>query len=95
MKTLLFKIAHSIKANYITFSDALKQAWKIIKLRMKMKFRNVVFQYKKVDGSIRNAVGTLNVSYESKGGKSVNYSVVNYFDTESNGWRSFKAENLI
>ncbi len=95
MKTLLFKIAHSIKANYSTFSDALKQAWKIIKLRMKMKFSNVVFQYKKVDGSIRNAVGTLNVSYESKGGKSVNYSVVNYFDTESNGWRSFKSENLI
>lgn len=95
MKTLLFKIAHSIKSSFNTFGQALKQAWKIIKLRMKMKFRNVAFSFKKVDGSIRNAVGTLNISYESKGGKAINYGVINYFDTEVNGWRSFKAENLI
>lgn len=96
MKTKLFKIAHAIKAQFETFGQALAQAWKIIKLQAKMMVGNAKFKFRKVDGSIREAVGTLTVKYESKGtGKSVPMDSMMYFDTEANGFRSFKVYNLI
>lgn len=95
MKHKLFKIAHSIKAQFNSFSEALVQAWKIIKLTYKMKSANVEFIYKKVDGSLRKAIGTLNVDYKSTGERPTNFGVFTYFDVEADGWRSAKAENLI
>lgn len=95
MKTLLFKIAHSIKGQFASFSEALKQAWKVIKLRMKLSRGNASFKFVKVDGTIREAVGTLNIQYEAKGTKEKNYSLFNYYDVISEGWRSFKVANLI
>ncbi len=58
MKTKLFKIAHAIKAQFATFGEALKQAWRIIKLQSRMMVGNASFKFRKVDGSIREAVGT-------------------------------------
>ena len=96
MKTKLFKIAHAIKAQFETFGQALAHAWKIIKLQAKMALGVVNFKFRKVDGSIREAVGTLTVKYESKGtGKLVPMDSMMYFDTEANGFRSFKVCNLI
>ena len=95
MKTELFKIAHSIKEKFNSFGEALKSAWRVIKMKIKMKKGNVSFKFVKKDGSIREAVGTLNVDYTHKGSKSKNYSVFNYFDLESNGWRSFQVHGLI
>jgi len=92
MKTKLFKIAHSIKANYTSFSEALKQAWRIIKLSVCMKLGAVAFTFKKVDGSIRQAVGTLKDTPAVLGTKAKNYSAFTYYDIEANGWRSFKCE---
>lgn len=94
-KSKLFRIAHSIKNQFNSFADALKKAWVIIKLRASMKKKIVSFKFKKVDGSIREAKGTLNIEYQRKTDKVPNYSVMNYFDVEVNGWRSFKVENLI
>lgn len=96
MKSKLFKIAHSIKANYATFAEALKQAWRIIKLSVRMKLGEVSFTFKKIDGSLRKAVGTLKDTPAITGnGKPKNFGVMTYFDVEANGWRSFKFENLI
>lgn len=96
MKTKLFKIAHAIKAQFATFGEALKQAWKIIKLEVRMMAGNVSFKFRKVDGSIREAVGTLTVKYESKGnGKPMPVDSMMYYDTEANGFRSFKVFNLV
>ena len=96
MKSKLFRIAHSIKANFETFGQALAQAWKLIKLQINMMLGNVRFSYRKVSGEIREAVGTLSVTYESKNsGRSIPNDSFLYFDVESNGWRSFKISNLI
>ena len=62
----------------------------------------VKFSYKKVNGEIRDAYGTLNVEVmgeENQPHGNSNYSVsddvIRYYDLNSKGWRSFKAENLI
>lgn len=97
MKTLLFKIAHSVKHQFDNFSQALTYAWKIIKLKMKMKENIVDFQYRKVDGSIRQAQGTLidRLLPTTKGNRSSSQSVLVYYDVEKQGYRSCKIENLI
>ncbi|MGJ1414108.1 SH3 beta-barrel fold-containing protein [Sphingobacterium multivorum] len=97
MKTLLFTIAHRVKSSFATFSEALKYAWKIIKLKSKLSKEIVSFKYKKVDGSIRTAIGTLSskfVDYEYKGQTSSN-KVFTYYDVEHGAFRSCKVENLI
>lgn len=98
MKSQLFKIAHAIKSNFNSFSAALKHAWKVIKLKSSLKSGEVKFRFKKVDGSIREALGTLNLIVEKGEGnktKTPNYGQIAYFDLQKGQYRSFKAENLI
>ena len=70
-------------------------------LKAEMKVREVKFMYQKKDGSIRNAVGTLNPSiYGSENApigsnKTIPENQIRYYDTNSDGWRSFLSENLI
>lgn len=94
-RSQLFKIAHYIKKSFASFSAALKYSWVIIRLIKKMKKENVSFVYRKVDGTIREAIGTLNVQYERKTDSAPKYDSVAYFDVEAGGFRSFKVENLI
>ncbi len=60
---------------------------------------SVAFQYRKTNGSIRNAVGTLNgdLMPEAESKKTVNTDgpTISYYDLESKDWRAFKRENLI
>lgn len=95
MKTRLFKTAHAIKALFSSFSEALKYAWKVIRLSIEMKKGNVSFSFKKVDGSIRKAIGTLKDVPATFGVKETNYSVFTYFDVEANSYRCSRIENLI
>lgn len=97
MKTLVFKTAWQLRNSFKTFREALIQAWKVVKLKYKMLNGVVEFTFKKVDGSLRNAVGTLQsrfVNYEFKG-KESSTGVFAYFDIEQNSFRSFRAENLV
>ncbi len=61
----------------------------------------VNFKYKKKNGEIRDAKGTLNVDImgEENTPKGTGYDIVDtnirYYDLNSEGWRSFIAENLI
>ena len=70
-------------------------------LKTEMRAREVKFRYQKKDGSIRDAVGTLNSKiYGSENepagtAKSIPENQIRYFDTNSKGWRSFLTENLI
>src|SRR5690606_39900987 len=66
-RSRLFRMAHAIKSQFTTFAKALAHAWRVIKLQARMLLGDVAFQYRKVDGGIRDAVGTLNFSYEAKG----------------------------
>lgn len=94
-KAVLFYRAHLIaKQTKVNFSIALKKAWQVLKLAKAMQSKVVEFAFKKVDGSIRMAKGTLNVAYESKGKKPFNTGIQTYFDIEVNDYRCFKVENL-
>ena len=88
-----------VKRNGYTISEALKPAWTNIKLRAAMKERIVKFYFQKVDGSIREAYGTLKDSLlpDSKGtdNRKKSDTVQTYFDTERGEFRCFKKANLI
>ncbi len=61
----------------------------------------VEFTYKKKNGEIRSAKGTLNIEVmgEDNAPKGTGYDIVDdnirYYDLNSEGWRSFIPENLI
>lgn len=97
MKKRLFNIAWSIVDQFNSFAEALVHAWKVIKLQYALTVNALVgFTYKKVDGSIRKAIGTLkNIPSTTTNSRKVNYGVLTYFDCEQNAWRSAKVENLI
>lgn len=94
----IFKLAWQfVKKNGFTKSEALKKAWQNYKLVEKMKMQIVKFYFTKVDGSYREAYGTLNEKLTPQTGDSgrrKNDTVQVYFDTEKSEWRSFKKANL-
>jgi len=87
-----------VKKNGLSLSEALKLAWLNAKLRIQMQTRIVKFHFQKVDGSIREAYGTLQASIlpATKGtGRKSNETLQTYFDTEKQEYRCFKKANLI
>ena len=86
-----------VKKNGYSLSEALKVAWMNIKLKVQMKKRIVKFYFQKVDGSLREAFGTLNehVIPQTQGARKMNDTCQVYFDTERESWRCFKKANLI
>ena len=88
-----------VRKNGYSMSEALKCAWLNMKLKALMKERIVKFYFQKVDGSIREAYGTLKESLlpPIKGTESRKTSdtLQVYFDTEKQSYRSFKVANLI
>lgn len=81
-----------------TMSEALSQAWSVIKLRVRMVGGVVEFFYKKTDGSIRQAFGTLKdgiVGAVKGTGRVAPMHLQTYWDTEVEEWRSFKMVNLL
>lgn len=87
-----------VKKNGYTLSEALKTAWRNVKLKSAMKAKIVKFYFSKVDGSVREAFGTLKPELlpESKGtDRKPNDTVQTYFDTEKGEYRCFKKANLV
>lgn len=88
-----------VKKNGYSMSEALKTAWMNIKLKAAMKERIVKFYFQKVDGSIREAYGTLKESLlpENKGtdNRKKSDTVQVYFDTEKSEYRCYKVANLV
>lgn len=99
MKEVMNLAWQMVKKNGFTMSEALKTAWANLKLKAEMKNRIVKFYFQKVDGSVREAYGTLceklmpAVTGTDKRAK--NETVQTYFDTEVNEFRCFKKANLI
>jgi hypothetical protein len=96
----LFKLAWQfVKRNGFTLSEALKVAWANMKLEMKMRVAIVKFYFQKVDGSIREAYGTLKegIVPDTAGNdnRKKNDTVRVYYDTEVESFRCFKKANLI
>lgn len=88
-----------VRKNGMNLSAALKQAWVNIKLRTAMQSRIVKFYFQKVDGSIREAYGTLKdglvPAIAGNDHRKKNDTVQTFFDTEKSEWRCFKKANLI
>lgn len=95
-----------VKRNGFNLSTALKAAWANIKLKIALTGRIVKFYFSKVDGTIREAYGTLNADLIPGNDNTVsdgpvkkqrkpNDTVQTYFDTERQEWRCFKKANLL
>jgi hypothetical protein len=95
----VFYRAYRLTLTGIAFNEALKRAWVIYRLQKEMKSSVVEFRFKKVDGSIRQAFGTLIASVIDpliKGtGKKHSPTLITYFDCQKQEFRCFKEENLI
>ena len=82
-----------------SFSESLKRAWLLLKLKAQMKQKTVQFFYQKVNGEIRQAFGTLRDevinTIVKETGRKPNDNMFIYFDTEKQEFRSFKKFNLI
>lgn len=91
-----------VKRNGVSLSEALRVAWMNAKLKISMAVRIVKFYFQKVDGTMREAYGTLSgriataaTGNESGTSRKKNDTVQVYFDTEKQEWRSFKKLNLV
>ena len=85
-----------VRQNGYTMSEALKTSWLNYRLVNALKAEIVEFYYQKVDGTIRQAFGTLQSDRlpQTAGTKKSVDSCQVYFDTEKGEWRSFKKCNL-
>ena len=96
----IMKEAHRfIKIAGLSLSEALKKAWANFKLRIKMYSGIVKFYFQKIDGSVREAYGTLNDRFvpaiAGTDNRKKNDTTQTYFDTEKQEWRCFKKLNLL
>ena len=88
-----------VRKNGFSMGEALKIAWANMKLKLQMKSKIVKFYFQKVDGSVREAYGTLNeklmpiITGTDKRAK--NDTVQTYYDTEREEIRCFKKANLL
>ena len=81
-----------------SFSECLKKAWTNFKLVALMRTRIVKFYFRKVDGSIREAYGTLRadiIPSTTGTDRKANDTVQTYYDTEKGSYRCFKKLNLV
>lgn len=99
LRTIMTMAWQFVKRNGMTMADALKKAWVNFKLKVAMAVRIVKFYFQKVDGSIREAYGTLRADLlpEIKGedNRKKNDTVQVYYDTEKMEFRCFKVANLV
>lgn len=87
-----------VKMNGFAMAEALRIAWLNFKLRVKMLMGIVKFYFTKVDGTMREAYGTLNPNRLPEGKNNDRKSsptVQVYFDTEKGEFRCFKVANLV
>ena len=87
-----------VRRNGFTMAEALKAAWLNAKLTKAMRGGIIQFFYQKIDGTLRQAFGTLDPHRlpETQGkGRKANETVQVYFDTDKQEFRSFKKCNLV
>jgi len=96
-RSFVFWTAWQVARSFGSFGEALRYAWKVAKLKLRMLAGAVEFAYRKVDGGLRTAVGTLApryVDYEHKGHAS-SCKTLAYYDIEHGGFRCCRLENVI
>ena len=88
-----------VRRNGYTMAEAMKVAWLNMKLKAAMTTRIVKFYFIKVDGSIREAWGTLAQgmipAIAGTDTRKPNDTIQTYYDTEKQAWRCYKRANLL
>lgn len=84
-----------VKRNGSDLSTALKRAWANIRLVKAMRNGIVKFYYTKVDGTLREAYGTLRSDLLPPTSAHRDIATCQtYYDTEKQAWRCFKKFNI-
>lgn len=97
-KDLMLLAWQLVKDSKYTLSEALQVAWLNKEITDNMRIGIVEFKFRKVDGSVRLARGTLRADMlpPTQGtGKQPHKSVQVYYDTDAREWRCFKKGSLI
>ena len=84
-----------VKEFGFTMSEAMRVAWMQFKLRARMLKGTVEFFYKKVNGEVRHAFGTLLNVPVTKGVRGSVKGCQTYYDMEVQDWRCYRIENLL
>jgi len=87
----------TLRKRGLSFSEAQKKAWKVIRLKAQLRGGVVSFTYTKKDGTTRKATGTTSnrfFSYQRKTNRATPSHLVTYFDLDKNNFRAFNAANL-
>lgn len=90
-------LAHKVKHNFDTFSEALIFAWAKYKLQTRLIAGEVHFDFtKKSTGEVREAYGTLkfDIPYVPTNNKS-SWSIQKFFDIDKQAWRCLDIRTLI
>ena len=99
MKEVMSLAWSFVKRNGFSMSETLKVAWANMKLKLQMKSKIVKFYFQKVDGSVREAYGTLNEklmpAIAGTDNRKKNDTVQTYYDTERQEFRCYKKANLL
>ncbi|MGV3556926.1 SH3 beta-barrel fold-containing protein [Larkinella arboricola] len=105
MKSQVMKLAALLRKAGLGLSAAVKRAWDVIRLRVKLAQtdeKGMWIKYTKADGTIREALATRNISvipveHRPKTGETSGSvaMAITYFDIFCYGWRSFRADRLI
>lgn len=98
VRSYILKQAHRLIKKYgVSFSEAQKQAWKAFRIRQTMKTGKAKFTFLKKCGTIREAIGTLQVNYQFKTTtpSSVVPIVLKFYDVVKGAWRSASIINLV
>lgn len=99
LKSIMTLAWQFVKKNGMTMSEALKKAWANAKLHVAMGERIVKFYFQKVDGTMREAYGTLAnkliPALAGEDNRKKNDTIQVYFDTEKGEWRCYKKANLM
>ena len=102
LRDLMLQAWKFVKRNGVTIKEALLKAWLNEKLKLAMALRIVKFWFEKIDGTVREAYGTLSSkripekeTVTGSDNRKKNDTVQVYFDTEKQEWRCYKKMNLL
>lgn len=87
-----------VKQTGLSISECLHRAWLNYKLKQAMLTGIIKFYFQKVDGSTREAWGTLSDNHRETAQndrRAKNKTIQVYFDTEKQEFRCFKKLNLL
>lgn len=84
------------RATKASWRECMLKAWQLYRLTKQMREGMVRFVYRKTNGEIRHAVGTL-VGFPTQGRRITkpSYKTITYWDVTRGAFRCFRTENLM